>query len=185
MPTIPIVIIAEPDPMISSVLRVAFTDWDFTVFLAATGPEAEDYAARVVARLVVIDTRLKLGAYEACVRIRRRPGYADRPIVLTAPDPSPMIKAAAQAAGATLVLAKPYSVSDLVSAVRPFLPPDDLLFTHRARGPGMSAPGASQEWTRAQQPGWQSGGNSALSRNGQLLPIVRGKSVMIPLIKKP
>ena len=149
--------------------------------LAASGPEAEDYAAHAVAHLIVLDTKLQLGAYDACARIRRRPGYADRPIVLTTNEASPRVKAAADTAGVTVVLAKPYSVSDLFSAIRPFVPSDDLLLTHRARG-GLGEP---KDWTLASPRTWQSGGNSALTRNGQLLPIVRGKGVMIPLIRKP
>jgi DNA-binding response OmpR family regulator len=182
MSTPPIVIIAEPDPMIRSVLRVEFTRADFAVFLADSGPEAEEYAAHAVAHLVIVDARLQLGGYAACARIRRRPGYAARPIVLTANEPSTKIRAAAAKAGATVVLPKPYSVSDLFSAIRPFLPADDLLFTHRAQASGMSA---SQEWVRGQSPTWHAGDDSALTRNGLLLPIVRGKGVMIPLIRKP
>jgi DNA-binding response OmpR family regulator len=178
----PIVIIAEPDPMISSVLRVEFTHWDFAVFLAASGQEAEDVASQTVAHLVIIDAKLHLAAYDACARIRRRQGYAERPIVLTTNEPSPRIKAAAEKAGATVLLPKPYSVSDLINAIRPFVPPDDLLLTHRAQSPGVSAP---KEWLREPSLTWRSGDNSALTRNGRLLPIVRGKGVMIPLIRKP
>jgi DNA-binding response OmpR family regulator len=179
MSTPPIVIIAEPDPMISSVLRVEFTRGNFAVFLAATGPEAEAYAAHAVAHLVIIDAKLQLGAYDACARIRRRPGYASRPIVLTTSEPSPRIRAAAAKAGATVVLPKPYSVADLFSAIRPFLPGNDLLFTHRAQPPGMSA---SQEWIRGQSFTWNSGDDSALTRNGLLLPMVRGKAKLIPVV---
>jgi DNA-binding response OmpR family regulator len=145
MSTPPIVIIAEPDPMISSVLRVEFTHLGFAVFLATSGPEAYEYAAHAhtVAHLIVLDAKLQLGPYEACVRIRRRQGYAARPIVLTTNEPSPRVKAAADKAGATVVLAKPYSVSDLFNAIRPFLPPEDLLLTHRAHPPGMYSP---KEW---------------------------------------
>jgi twitching motility two-component system response regulator PilG len=182
MSTPPIVIIAEPDPMIRSVLRVEFTRGDFAVFLASSGPEAEDFAAHTVAHLVVIDAKLKLGGYEACARIRHREGYAERPIVLTANEPSERIRAAASAAGATVVLAKPYSVTDLFSAIRPFLQPDDLLFTHRAEPSGVRA---SQEWIRGGNPTWHAGDKSALTRNGLLMPIVRGKGVSIPLIRKP
>jgi len=181
MSTPPIVIIAEPDPMISSVLRVEFTHLDFAVFLAASGPETEGYAAQIVAHLIVIDVKLLLGPYAACARIRRRPGYAGRPIVLTTNEPSPRIQAAADTAGATLLLPKPYSVSDLFRAIESFVPPDDLLFTHRARGSDVSAP---KEWIPARNLTMSSGGNSALTRNGRLLPIVRGKGVMIPLVRK-
>jgi CheY-like chemotaxis protein len=182
MSTPPIIIIAEPDPMISSVLRVEFTSWDFAVFLATSGQEAEDYAAHAVAQLVVLDVKLDMAAYEACARIRRRQGYAERPIVLTANDPSPRVRAAAGKAGATVVLQKPYSVTDMVSAIRPFIAPDDLLLTHRAQAPGV---GESKEWIRGENPSWRWGGDSGLSRNGLLLPIVRGKGVSIPLSRKP
>jgi CheY-like chemotaxis protein len=182
MSTPPIVIIAEPDPMISSVLRVEFTHLDFAVFLAASGQEAEDYAAQTIAHLIILDVKLHLAAYDACARIRRRQGYATRPIVLTTNEPGPRVKAAAAKAGATLLLTKPYSVRDLFSAVEPFVPPDDLLLTHRAHTLGMSAP---KEWAPAPIPTVQSGNESALTRNGRLLPIVRGKGVIIPLIRKP
>ena len=182
MSTVPTVIIAEPDPNISSVLRVEFTHWDFAVFLAASGTEAEDYAAHTVAHLVVLDARLDLGAYDACARIRRRPGYAGRPIVLTTNKPSPRVKAAAGAAGVTVVLTKPYSVSDLFNAIRPFVSPDDPLLACRAHAGGMNT---SQEWAPAPARTWQTDGGSALSRDGQLLPVVRRKGVMIPLFRKP
>jgi DNA-binding response OmpR family regulator len=164
------------------VLRVAFTQWDFAVFLASSGEEAEDYAAHAVAHLIVLDAKLNLAAYEAAARIRRRPGYADRPIVLTATDPSARITAAARKAGVTVVVAKPYSVSDLMAAIRPFVAASDLLLTHRARASGVSAP---KEWVRGPDPTWHSGDDSALSRNGRLLPIVRGKGEWIPLVRKP
>ena len=180
MSTPPVIIIAEPDPMISSVLRVEFSHWGFAVLLASNGPEAEDYASQTVAHLVVLDTRLHLGAYDACVRIRRRQGYATRPIVLTTHEPSKRIDAVADKIGATVVLPKPYSVSDLFSAIEPFVPSDDVLLTHRPKGGGVSEP---RQWAVAPPPSWQAGANSVLTRNGRLLPIVRGNSVKVPLMR--
>jgi DNA-binding response OmpR family regulator len=181
MSTPPIVIVAEADPMISSVLRVEFTRLDFAVFLAASGREAEEYAAHTVAQLVVLDAKVQLEACLACARIRRRQGYASRPIVLTTNEPSSRLMEAADKAGATLLLEKPYSVSGLFRAIERLVPPDDLLLTHRARASGVSAP---KEWGPAQNLTWSSGGDSALTRNGRLLPIVRGKGVTIPFIRK-
>ena len=180
MSTPPIVIIAEPDPMISSVLRVEFTHLDFVVLLAPSGQEVEDYASQVIAHLIVVDTKLRLGAYDACARIRRQPGYADRPIVLTTSKMTPPVQAAADAAGATCVLPKPYSVTDLFKALEPSLAPDDLLLTQRARIFGVSQP---KEWALAAPPAWKASAGSGLARNGQVLPIVRGKSVKIPLYR--
>jgi len=161
----PVIIVAEPDPLISSVLRVEFTHMDFAVLMAATAPEAEEYAAHAIASLVVLDVgTLRLAGYSACARIRRRSGYADRPIVLTSGDVSERTRAAAKMAGATVLLPKPYSVSDLLTAVTPHLRAGNPLLTHCA-----TRPGPGQDWTTAPAPVVTAGRNSALTRNG-LLP---------------
>jgi DNA-binding response OmpR family regulator len=179
----PIVIIAEPDPLISSVLRVEFTMCGFAVLLAASGQEAEEYASQAVARLIVLDTRLHLGAYDACARIRRQPGYGRRPIVLTSHEVSSTVQKVADTVGATVLLAKPYSVDDLFEAVTPFLPVDDPLLTHRARSSGVSE---RHTWTPLCPPPARSGDDSALTRNGRLLPIVRGAGKSIPMyVRRP
>ena len=179
----PIVIIAEPDSMISSVLRVEFTHMDCTVLLAADAKEAEEYAWLAAARLIVLDAgRLGLGAFLACARIRRFPGYARRTIVLTAKDMSDRTRAASAKAGATTLLAKPYSVSDLFAAVTPYLAADDPLLITRTRQPAMAEP---REWRAAPTPAPRFSDQSALTRNGLLLPIVRGRGVSIPLVRKP
>jgi DNA-binding response OmpR family regulator len=176
----PIIILAEPDPIISSVLRVEFSELDFAVLMAATARDAEEYAAQAVASLVVLDVgSLRLAGYIACARIRRRHGYASRPIVLTSHDVSERMQAAAETAGANVLLPKPYSVSDLLAALTPHLPPGDPLLTHRASKLAMA-----QEWTAAPSPSIQAGRDSALTRNGLLLPIVRSASVKIPLYRK-
>jgi DNA-binding response OmpR family regulator len=51
----PIIIVAELDPILSSVLRVQFSEQDFAVLMASTAQDAEDYAAHAVAHLVVLD----------------------------------------------------------------------------------------------------------------------------------
>ena len=176
----PIVIIAEPDPMISSVLRVEFTHLDFAVLMASSGQEVEDYASQTVAHLIVMDAKLHLGAYDACARIRRRNGYATRPIVMTTSRMSPAIEAAADKAGATVLLPKPYSVADLFKALERALQPDDLLLIQRARSSGMGAP---KEWAPSREFTWQTTANSGLAGNAQMLPIIRGKGVKIPLYR--
>jgi DNA-binding response OmpR family regulator len=181
MTTPPIIIISEPDGMISDVLRVEFSRRDFAVLLAEGGAAADAYASQVVASLVVLDaSTAHLSAYEACARIRRRPGYTGRPIVLTVREISPRLAAAAEAAGATVLLAKPYSVTDLFRAITPHMRPDDPLLAGGGAGRGMAAP-PTQEWSVPGSLEWRSGGDSALSRNKLLLPIVRGVGKKIPL----
>jgi DNA-binding response OmpR family regulator len=184
MLTPPIIIVSEPDPMISAVLRVEFSRWDFAVLLATNSGEADTYAAQTVASLVVLDaSRARLSAYEACARIRRRQGYADRPIVLTVRDISPRMRAAAATAGATALLAKPYSVMDLFRVITPHMQPDDPLLLAGHTQAGVAAPPA-QEWKLPQPLEWRSGSESALSRNRLLLPIVRGTEKRVPVIGK-
>ena len=184
MTTPPIIIVAEPDPMISGVLRVEFSRWEFAVLLAASSQEAEGYAEQIVASLVVLDaTKVQLGAYEACARIRRREGYADRPIVLTVREITMRAQAAAHTAGATALLPKPYSVLDLFRVITPHLQPDDPLLLAGHAQAGFAAP-PTQEWKTPGALKWLSGPESALARNRLLLPIVRGTGKRIPVLGK-
>ncbi|HEY4045031.1 MAG TPA: hypothetical protein VGM32_24740 [Rhodopila sp.] len=182
MSTPPIIIVSEPDPMISGVLRVEFSRWDFAVLLATDSEEADTYATQTVASLVVLDaTKVSLGAYEACARIRRRAGYARRPIVLTVREISARARAAAATAGATALLPKPYSVTDLFRAITRHIQPNDPLLSVASRRQAGAAEAPSQEWRAPGSLEWRSGGESALSRNKLLLPIVRGNGRRIPL----
>ncbi len=81
--------------------------------------------------------------------------------------------------GRTCLLPKPYSVSGLLAAVTPHLQPGDPLLTHRASKLAMA-----QEWSAAPSPSVQAGRDSALTRNGLLLPIVRSAGMKIPLYRK-
>lgn len=184
MSTPAIIIIHEPDPMISGVLRVEFSRWDFAVLLAASSEEAASYASQTVASLIVLDAgKAHMSAYEACLRICRREGYAARPIVMTISDFSPRTKAAAHTAGATALLPKPYSVMDLFRAVTPHLPAGDpFLVAGHAKTGGVAAP--SREWKQPSSLEWRAGSDSALSRNSLLLPIVRGTGQKIPFAGK-
>jgi DNA-binding response OmpR family regulator len=182
MSTPPIVIIAEPMAMISDVLRVEFSCRGFAVLLAASAKEAEQYAAQALADLVVLDvTAMKLAGYAACARIRRHTGYADRPIVMTASQISPQDTAAAQTAGATVLLAKPYSMSDLISAVSPHLAANDPLLTHPPNRVGMAE--TAREWAPRPTQSWHFGADSGLARNGSVLTVVRGVGKTIPLMR--
>jgi DNA-binding response OmpR family regulator len=184
MTTPTIIIISEPDPMISGVLRVEFSRWDFAVLLAANCEEANHYAGHAIAALVVLDVaRPQIGAYETCARIRRRPGYAARPIVLTGWDISARSQAAATTAGATALLPKPYSMTDLFRAIIPHMQPEDPLLLAGQAQTGVNEP-RFQEWRKPGALEWNSGPESALSRNRMLLPIVRGTGTKIPFSGK-
>ena len=184
MITPPVIIVADPDPIFRSVLRVAFSHSTCTVILADTCREAEVIAAQALATLVVLDViRSGLAAFEACARIRRSSGYAERPIVLTTNQMNERVRAAAQTAGATAVLAKPYSMQDLAQSVRSHLGSEDPLMAGRPTWPGAADVEPKVWAARETHVPVAAGGDSALAQNGRLLPIVRGSGVKMPVLR--
>ncbi len=184
MSTPPIVIVVEPAPMISDVLRVEFSCLGFAVLLAANGQQAEAFAAQTTANLVLLDvSAMKLSGYAACARIRRFDGYLGTPIIMTANEISPQDVAAAETAGANALLCKPYSMVDLIKAVSPHLAPNDPLLWHPSRAAGMAE--TPLEWKPEPKPTWHFGADSGLSRNGTILSVVRGSGKKIPIYRKP
>jgi CheY-like chemotaxis protein len=181
----PTIIVAARDQLVRNALRVEFSHLGFIVLLAMTGPEAEDFAARTIADLAVLDVELPgFSGYDACARIRRQTGYETTPIVLTVRERSPRVDAAAATAGATAILSKPFSFNDLLSALAPHLPPDHALLVRLPAAGGVGE-GTGRKWGRPETLEWRFGASSGLSRNGLMLPIVRGKGVRVPLIRKP
>lgn len=182
MDTPPIIIVSEPDPMISGVLRVAFSA-NFFVVLTTSSQDAEDCAAEKIACMIVLDAvRERRIAIEACARIRRRSGYAACPIVLTTNAITPSVSAASEKAGATALLEKPYSVSDLVQAVTPHIAVDDpLLWAHKPR---FGASDAAVPWGAMRPPECVAGEESRLSRNRLLLPIARRAGKRLALFRE-
>ena len=89
----------------------------------------------------------------------------------------------AATAGATVLLPKPYSVMDLFRAITPHMQPSDPLLWAGGAGTGIAAP-PTREWPVPVSLEWRSGGDSALSRNKLLLPIVRGVGKKIPFFGK-
>lgn len=179
-----VIIIAEPDPIFGNMLRVEFTQVGFAVLMAASGPQAETYAQQTDARLVVLDTALPdLSSFEACARIRHLPRYHDTPIVLTARSHRRRQTHAAEVAGATLIMVKPYAFTDLITALERHIPADHPLMTVREQISGFAEP-TGVAWGPLPPLTWQQGRDSNLSQNASVLPIVRGPGVRIPLTRK-
>jgi CheY-like chemotaxis protein len=183
MTTPPTFILAEPDRLFCNALRVAFTELGLIPLIAESAEDAVAFAKHTVSDLVVIDVgALGTAGYEACFRIRRTPGYADQPIVLTATEVSKRESDAAYAAKATTLLRKPYAVSDLELAIKPHLAADSPLLKHYRMRLG-AAESEGRVWDRPESYQGRYGEESALTRNGQLLPIVRRAGVCIPRIR--
>ncbi|HET6609125.1 MAG TPA: response regulator [Rhodopila sp.] len=175
MSSVALAIVSEPDPRVRQALRVELSHADWTVLVANDADEVEYLAAKTAAQMIVLDvSTIKLRGYSACARIRRQTGYQTRPIILTAANVETRDAAAAGTAGATALLAKPYSVSRLFQVVRSRLAVNDPL--HAA----LPIPSEQiVDWGTALH--WSFGASSGLRHGGHPMPVVAGPSARIPL----
>lgn len=114
-------IVADDDPMIRSILRSALTTIGLEVQLASHGYEAVSLASRTRATLILLDLAMPgLDGIAACARIRALPDYERVPVVVLTAKSDPRAAEAARAAGANLVLTKPFQPAALLQAIAPF-----------------------------------------------------------------
>ena len=181
MTTPPTIVVSDPDPTFANALRVTYSSSNFVVLLADTCEQAEEYAARTPAKLVILDAANRgRSAFSTCARLRHQNRFAALPIVVTVAQRAEYYHDAARIAGATELLCKPYSVLDLASALERHVPAGDPLLLVSRSGRGMSAP--TIEWTGLPPPEPLAPVNSTLSQMGRVLRVVRGHGKEIPLL---
>jgi CheY-like chemotaxis protein len=104
--------------VIVELLRDALGD-DFRVETASDGGEAVRKAARSHPDVVLVDAAMpKMNGYEACRALREQPETAATPIIMVTGQSSPSDTRRAFRAGATDLVPKPFSVSQLRSRAR-------------------------------------------------------------------
>ncbi len=92
------------------------------VHLASDGAEAIVLAARVKAGLFMMDLQMPgINGRDTCRHLRTLTDYARTPIVVLTGYSHPSIQTAAFAAGATMVLSKPFKPTALLQAIAPLL----------------------------------------------------------------
>lgn len=128
-------IVVDDDPMIRAILRSTLSSIGLDVQLASHGYEAVSLAARKQATLVLLDLAMPgLDGIATCARIRELPGYGEAPIVVLSAKVDQRSATAAKAAGATMVLAKPFQPAALLQALSPFCAISGTERTAIARG---------------------------------------------------
>ncbi len=168
-------IISDPDSRIRHVLRTELSHADWTVVVAADAEEVEQLAGKMAADMIVLDvSAIKLRGYSACARIRRQAGNSALPIILTAANVGTRDAVAAGTAGATALLAKPYSIGKLFQIIRPHLPANDPRRTNLPPNPEHVL-----DWAAATR--WSLGAGSGLKQDGRPLTVSTGPTVRIPL----
>ncbi|HET6194230.1 MAG TPA: response regulator [Acetobacteraceae bacterium] len=104
------VIVADNDAIIRSILRSVLEGEGFTVLPGIDGFEAVDIARRTQASLVILDYKMPhMDGITACSEIRQLPGYAATPIVILTAFGDSDTRRAANAAGISAFLTKPFT----------------------------------------------------------------------------
>jgi two-component system, chemotaxis family, chemotaxis protein CheY len=164
------VIIADNDHIIRSILRSVLEAQKFNVVQAVDGIEAVDYATRTKACLVILDYKMpRLDGFATCAEIRCLPAYAEVPIIILTAFNDDDTRTAAQQAGATMFLTKPFRPVDLLQAVA------TVLGSPQADRGSSSTTGdrAGFVWKRRQEPTPLDNEQPELSEGRRILNIVR------------
>ena len=164
------VIIADNDYIIRSILRTVLEVQKFNVLQAIDGIEAVDYATRTTARLVILDYKMpRLDGFATCAEIRCLPAYRDVPIIILTGFNDDDTRAAAQRAGATMFLTKPFKPVDLLHAIATVLG-----LPQAEHGAATAASErAAFVWKRRQEPTPLAGEQPELSEGRRILNICR------------
>lgn len=122
---------------------------------------------RVRAHLVILDYKMpRLDGFGACAQIRHLPGYGDTPIAMLTAFDNQDTRAAAERAGVTMVLAKPFKPVDLLRSIAV------LLGSAPADG-GRAPEPVGLVWKRRQEPPPLFGEPAELSEGRRVLNICR------------
>jgi CheY-like chemotaxis protein len=115
----PAVLIVDDDPFIRKLVATTLEDVaGFELLEAADGNEALEIAAGSSPQLVFLDIDMpRVSGYEACRRLRARPGTARATIVMLTAAVGEEAEREAEEAGADLFLTKPFSPLELLRLV--------------------------------------------------------------------
>jgi CheY-like chemotaxis protein len=174
LPEIAGVIVADDDAIVRGVLRSRLEAIDQVVLLASDGLEAVALAARMHARLILLDLKMpRLNGLDACRRIRQMPHNAKTPIVILTALTGKDAEAAATQVGATAFLTKPFRSAELLQELSHFLTISDATrdaitcAAGRAATIARTAPTGDSALAKVRPGG-------ALDRGKDILAVLRG-----------
>lgn len=108
------VVFCEDDPMIQALIRAALRTAGHEVFVAADGTQGLDLIRREQPSVVFTDVSMPgIDGYQLAARLRADPLTADIPIVFMTASVQRSQLEEAKRQGATSVLTKPFSMSEL------------------------------------------------------------------------
>jgi CheY-like chemotaxis protein len=173
-PEIAGVIVADDDAIVRDVLRSRLEAIDQVVLLASDGLEAVALAARMQARLILLDLKMpRLNGLDACRRIRLMAHNAKTPIVILTSLTGKDAEAAATQVGATAFLTKPFRSAELLQELSRFLRISDVTRDAITSAAGRAAKIARTAPTEDSVVA-KAGPSGALDRGKDILAVLRG-----------
>jgi two-component system, OmpR family, response regulator len=117
------VLLIEDEPNIAEALRFILTRDGWTVSLQADGAQALVSVARHKPDVVILDLMLPGASGLDILRaLRANPATADLPVLMLTAKGQGRDRDAAEAAGVTAFMTKPFSNADIVAQVRAMVP---------------------------------------------------------------
>jgi CheY-like chemotaxis protein len=125
-----IAIVADDSPLIRDYVRAVLGP-PWRVYPVANGIEAVEFARSARPQLIMLDVRMpRMDGIEACAHIRTNPECAAIPVVILTAYDDVTVRRRAKIAGATRVIAKPFTFESLRAQI------NDVLSQAPATNPG-------------------------------------------------
>lgn len=109
----------DDEPGISAALNVRLKAAGFEVVTASDGPAGLEAARTHLPAAILLDIRMPgMDGFEVCRRLKSDPALEDIPVIFLSADMSDTARAAAEEAGGSVYLSKPYEARDVMNALR-------------------------------------------------------------------
>ncbi len=116
------VLLIEDEPHIVEAISFLLTREGISVSTHSNGEDAAETTARLVPDLVILDVMLPgKSGFDILAEIRKSDTVADTPVLMLTAKGQSRDRAAAQAAGASLFMTKPFSNKEIVANVKSLL----------------------------------------------------------------
>ncbi|HLA63017.1 MAG TPA: response regulator [Rhodothermales bacterium] len=113
------ILLIDDDHLFVDTVRFVLEQEEYDVLEAHTGPEGLEMAREHRPSLILCDVRMRDGnGYATVQTLRQRPMTASIPVIMMTGHANPYGERRSRLSGADFYLAKPFSVTDLITTVR-------------------------------------------------------------------
>ncbi len=119
----PCVLVVDDSPTIRKLVEITLRREGFTVVFAENGITTLAALTRHAPSLIILDIMLPaINGYQICQVIKRHPRCRDIPVIMLSGKDGAFAKVRGRMVGASEYLTKPFTPSELLAAVRRYVP---------------------------------------------------------------